>query len=595
MIDEIQRIFDAFNIDPAFFSYNDDVCLSNNDEINNFKMKYAICKYVDPHSILGITGGSGCPFTAFFLASPDAEYLGIKSFVRIETDKSLQKSQIKKTFPQVKFRFIFENIPHMEKFPGVFYDLIYIEGLNEGDDIFHCLEMALEKGSWILIDGYFMSKERMLSITYFLEKYQIFIDFSLILSNFSGKLLIKTKTSAKHIFSKEDRAHYSSLQDTYDNRYFMQDCGGYDSFKKYHGQKLEDPRLVAAFCLANPEKSKTILDIGCGRGELAFALAMTGADVIGIDYSQSAINIAISTFVVNKNLLNLHFICADFLAWETPEKYDVVIATDIIEHIESAPLQKVMQKISSLLKPSGVAILHTAPNKHYYDKYYSHLRLKAREIGSYLPENPRTYYEDLMHINEQTPEELSSLLEKNFSNFRVWVARDLEMIGSLDENYPLEAIDEARGIFGIASNAPILFDKIVELLSQYPVDREKIKVRLQVTNSIRTVNVSQIFSLSITIINDSPVRLGSLPPYPIHLSYHWQDREGNVVVFEGERTQITPPIRSNDARELTMNVIAPSKSGEFTLQLTMVQEFTFWFEDFTPDLPISLEFLIMDE
>ena len=52
-----------------------------------------------------------------------------------------------------------------------------------------------------------------------------------------------------------------------------------------------------------------VLEIGCGTGKLSHMIAASGAkNVIACDYSQSAIDIAISE---NSNLANLNFICCD--------------------------------------------------------------------------------------------------------------------------------------------------------------------------------------------------------------------------------------------------------------------------------------------
>ena len=583
-----------FNFQEFTFP-NDELSYLFDEWVPYYRMKFAICQAINPSSILEVGVRYGYGAITFLKASPDATYLGIDLDTNSFGGSKGAIKWAKKITEKYKANFLIANTQEMTTFPGVFYDLIHIDNQQDSDGTIHDLEKALEKGRWILLDGYFWSKENMLSATYFLEKYKEFIEFSLIIPSYAGELLIKTKPSARHIFSGMDSTHYLALQNTCDNKYFMRDCGGFDSFKRNQGQKLEDPRLVAAYCLANPHRNKKILDIGCGRGELAFALALTGANVIAIDYSQAAIDIAIRTYSLNEEQFNLKFFQADFMTWRLPygtEQYDVIIATDLIEHIDNEHLQRVMEKISRLLKPKGIAIFHTAPNKHYYDVFYSQLRVKAREVGSYLPENPRTYYEDLMHINEQTPELLTLLLKDNFNNCVVWVAKDHEMIGSLDKKYPPEWLNEARGIFAIASNSPIVVDELIELLSQKPLDRKEIKVQLQAKSGIPPVSANQQFGLTVLIQNEGNVRFASFSPHPIYLSYHWLDKHGNVAVFDGIRTQIMPPLNDNDTREFVVNVIAPSHSGEFTLQLTLVQEYLFWFEEIIPDLPVSLEFVI---
>ena len=60
------------------------------------------------------------------------------------------------------------------------------------------MELALPKARWILVDGYFWSTENMISSTYFLNKYNKFIEYEIIIPSYAGDLLIKTKDSAKN-------------------------------------------------------------------------------------------------------------------------------------------------------------------------------------------------------------------------------------------------------------------------------------------------------------------------------------------------------------------------------------------------------------
>jgi 2-polyprenyl-3-methyl-5-hydroxy-6-metoxy-1,4-benzoquinol methylase len=597
MIEKIKKIYDSTDFSVKdFISPDEPINLFCWEQLeNDFKMKYAIGKIIEPKKILEIGLSSKYNTIAIFLSGQDAEYTGIGNdtyrLSEIEDSINRAKHRARKN-TENRTELMSTDLRKLTELPGDFYDLIYIDGQRDGDSTFHELELALEKGQWILLGNFFKSRENMLSALYFIEKYKLFIEYSLIIHSVIGEVLIKTKPIAKSIFAKLTKPYQSALQDTYDKTYFMSDCGGFDSFKKTAGKKLEDPRLVAVFCLANPDRHKTILDIGCGRGELAFALSQAGADVTGIDYSAEAINIAVHTFSQKSRKSNPKFIHADFLTWTTSNQFDIIIATDLIEHLEREHLPELIMKVSKLLKKNGLAIFHTAPNRHYYDNYYPQLRIKAKEAGSYLPKNPRTFYEDLMHISEQTPEELTSLIKNNFNYCHIWVSRDDEMIGSLDKNYPKELLSQARGIFAIAANIPISLDKFRDLLTQPPLDPNKIRVRLCVKKSVQSVKVNEQFLLSVDIHNKGNSRISSLNPYPIHLSYHWLEKTGNVEVFEGLRTQITPPLFSDDTKGFTMTVRAPAKPGEYILQVTLVQEFIFWFEQILPDLPVLLKFFI---
>jgi len=104
--------------------------------------------------------------------------------------------------------------------------------------------------------------------------------------------------------------------------------------------------------------STQILEIGSGLGYLTYSLIMADYKAIGLDVSQTAVSLAANTF-------GDHFICKDLFEYAKthPESYDIVILTEVIEHV-SKPLDFI-GSIIRLLKPGGRAII-TTPNKSFY-------------------------------------------------------------------------------------------------------------------------------------------------------------------------------------------------------------------------------------
>lgn len=181
---------------------------------------------------------------------------------------------------------------HMDSFPGEHWDLIHIDGQQDGDGTFHDLELAIRKTTWILIDGYFWSDENLVASSIFMKKYKDFIDYSITIPGYAGEVLIKVKTNPK-----SNNQQYFDLQNAYTKSYYLSDCGGYQSFLKTNGEQL-DLRLASVFLLAGPQNGLHILDIGCGRGELSYALAKAGTSVTGIDYSAHAIALLKTLFLL---------------------------------------------------------------------------------------------------------------------------------------------------------------------------------------------------------------------------------------------------------------------------------------------------------
>jgi anaerobic magnesium-protoporphyrin IX monomethyl ester cyclase len=84
------------------------------------------------------------------------------------------------------------------------------------------------------------------------------------------------------------------------------------------------------------------------------------------------------------------------------------------------------------------------------------------------------------------------------------------------------------------------------------------------------------FTINVLITNNSSFDLISLPPFPVHISYHWTDTNSNYHVWNGERTKIDCPLKHGEKRIMLLDIFAPSISGTFELELCFVQEGNKW-------------------
>jgi len=109
-----------------------------------------------------------------------------------------------------------------------------------------------------------------------------------------------------------------------------------------------------------PNKKIKILEVGSGLGYLTYAIDEQGFDIKGLDISAKAIESSRKHFGEN-------FICDDVhnYSLHNPEKFDVVVLTEVIEHV---PCPKdFCNLLLNLLKPQGKLII-TTPNKSAYPK-----------------------------------------------------------------------------------------------------------------------------------------------------------------------------------------------------------------------------------
>src|ERR1039458_4621811 len=59
-----------------------------------------------------------------------------------------------------KAEFLIADSQKMSSFPGGSYDLIHIDGQQDGKGTLHDLDLALGQGRYILVDGYFWTREK---------------------------------------------------------------------------------------------------------------------------------------------------------------------------------------------------------------------------------------------------------------------------------------------------------------------------------------------------------------------------------------------------------------------------------------------------
>lgn len=214
----------------------------------------------------------------------------------------------------------------------------------------------------------------------------------------------------------------------YTREYYLTDCTGYQEFNESYGNKLE-PRfreLVGHFTI---KEGMRVLDVGCGRGEMALFAAKKGALAIGIDYSKNAIKLANKMRRKKKREFQkkMRFYVMDAKNLTFADSYfDIVVLTDVVEHLYEKELDVVFRQIKRVLKKNGTIVIHTAPNKLFVDigyKLYSYplstIIVRTWNIlsGSKYqniakPSMLRTYSHSIMHINEPTYFSLKRLFNR---------------------------------------------------------------------------------------------------------------------------------------------------------------------------------------
>ena len=85
------------------------------------------------------------------------------------------------------------------------------------------------------------------------------------------------------------------------------------------------------FFVDNIEDGTSVLDIGCGNGAVDYSVAQKAKKVIGIDINKNSILLASKKFSKE----NIEYIHGDALKYNFNEKFDYIILSNVLEHIQN--------------------------------------------------------------------------------------------------------------------------------------------------------------------------------------------------------------------------------------------------------------------
>jgi cyclopropane fatty-acyl-phospholipid synthase-like methyltransferase len=132
--------------------------------------------------------------------------------------------------------------------------------------------------------------------------------------------------------------------------------------------------------LATPRPSDRVIDLGCGWGTFGFAFADGVAHVVGVDFSEKAIDICRRRLAAEPRD-NLRFVCAD--AADTGLEagaHDLVIAADLFEHLYPDDSARVAAEAYRLLAPGGRFATWTPNRGHWLEMLKNRSIILARDV-----------------------------------------------------------------------------------------------------------------------------------------------------------------------------------------------------------------------
>lgn len=107
-----------------------------------------------------------------------------------------------------------------------------------------------------------------------------------------------------------------------------------------------------------PLKGQQVLDVGCGGGILADAMARKGATILGIDLATKALRVA-ELHALEAQTSNVLYreISAEDLAAKCPASFDAVTCMEMLEHVPDAA--SIVRACATLVKPGGWVFFST--------------------------------------------------------------------------------------------------------------------------------------------------------------------------------------------------------------------------------------------
>jgi 2-polyprenyl-3-methyl-5-hydroxy-6-metoxy-1,4-benzoquinol methylase len=105
------------------------------------------------------------------------------------------------------------------------------------------------------------------------------------------------------------------------------------------------------FFVERVRAGERVLDVGCGKGELAFDLAERArANVTGIDVNARSLAFARARFPYER----VELVEADAREWSPPASYDVVVLSNVLEHVSDRVA--LLRRLAELARPSRFLI-----------------------------------------------------------------------------------------------------------------------------------------------------------------------------------------------------------------------------------------------
>lgn len=392
----------------------------------------------------------------------------------------------------------------------------------------------------------------------------------------------------------------------------------YDPFSPAYPGHLTIRRF-ADHLEARLEGVRSVVDLGCGPGEITCEIARRRPDVsfTGIDHSSVAIARAAEN-VARLGLHNVHFHVADVETYRPDVPVDLVAMFDAFHHVLDP------QGLIDRVAPSCPRMLLIEPAGTWTGQWNRRVDL------DWLPltvSQIRDRLEYQFGLREKDPAEAGQPIEvsetataqptenryalADFERFFAGCALDVRgTIAGLQDYGPGPGrTSPLKGRFGeitydlVVAIENALRDSHLDLAAKHWVifaDRTKppgarvvapslpgrapmrgllppYGATFAVSRAPATAKARQIFDVDVRLKNTGWMAWNDAPE-PVRLSYHWRDADGETLVRDGLRT-VLPRVEPGEEVLVALKVEAPERAGRAALSIDLVHEGVTWFAD----------------
>ena len=127
-----------------------------------------------------------------------------------------------------------------------------------------------------------------------------------------------------------------------------------------------------------------------------------------------------------------------------------------------------------------------------------------------------------------------------------------------------------------------------------PISEGSVNVMISSPVERLRIQPGRLTYLPLNFVNLADTPISSFSASPVLVSYHWKRKSGEIAVWDGLRTFLPRVAYKGDADDIFVAVRAPLESGDYLLEISLLEEGRSWFDDLIDGLPLRIETVVTD-